>query len=287
MQTRALKTLSKIEQIGSFATAADHLNMTLSAVSMQMKALEQELNVQIFDRTFRPPRLTPVGRAVAEKARSILALEDSLLAQCSQDAALSGAYRMGFVSTAGVRLLPRFLQNATARLPLARFEVETGLSEQLEERISQGRLDGAVVTASAAQDASLQFDVLREEELVYALPAGFSQMSLQEVFEKLPFIQFMPRTGIGKLIARHVQTHFPLQKPDRLVLDGIESIMQCVRMGIGFTLLPEPDVLRYGAEVVESRAVPDAPLTRQIVLITKQDGVLAPHRRVLASLFGD
>ena len=195
MQTRALKTLSKIEQIGSFATAADHLNMTLSAVSMQMKALEQELNVQIFDRTFRPPRLTPVGRAVAEKARSILALEDSLLAQCSQDAALSGAYRMWFVYTAGVRLLPRFLQYAASRLPLARFEVETGLSELLEDRISQGRLDGAVVTASAAQDASLQFDVLREEELVYALPAGFSQMSLQEVFEKLRQTKGLLRCG--------------------------------------------------------------------------------------------
>ena len=51
MQTRHLKTLVQIARVGSFATAASQLNMTLSTLSMQMKTLEEELNASLFDRT--------------------------------------------------------------------------------------------------------------------------------------------------------------------------------------------------------------------------------------------
>ena len=72
MQTHLLKTLLKISQVQSFALAAEHLNMTLSAVSMQMKSLEEQLDASLFDRKFRPPKLTPLGLAVAEKAQAVV-----------------------------------------------------------------------------------------------------------------------------------------------------------------------------------------------------------------------
>ena len=62
MQTLPLKTLLKIKQVQSFAMTAEHLNMTLSAVSMQMKTLEQQLGVSLFDRQFRPPQTDSNGR---------------------------------------------------------------------------------------------------------------------------------------------------------------------------------------------------------------------------------
>ena len=76
MQTRALKNLVKISQVESFLQASDQLNMTLPALSMQMKALETELDVALFDRSVRPPRLTAIGRLVVEKARGIISQEN-------------------------------------------------------------------------------------------------------------------------------------------------------------------------------------------------------------------
>ena len=59
MDTRQLKTLVAIDTHGTFAHAADVVRLTPSAVSQQIQALEQELGITIFDRTARPPKLTP------------------------------------------------------------------------------------------------------------------------------------------------------------------------------------------------------------------------------------
>lgn len=76
MQTRSLKSLVQISQVGSFAKAAEQLNMTLSALSMQIKSLELELGVNLFDRSVRPPRLTPIGRSILDEAIPLLRSEE-------------------------------------------------------------------------------------------------------------------------------------------------------------------------------------------------------------------
>ena len=135
MQTRSLRTLSEIAKVGSFATAAGNLNMTLSALSMQMKSLEAELGVELFDRTFRPPKLTPMGRSICDHAADVLAAEDVLRVACNPVDELAGQYRLGFVMTASVRLLPGFLIAARERARRANLRVVTGLSETLEAQM--------------------------------------------------------------------------------------------------------------------------------------------------------
>lgn len=268
MQTRHLKTLVKISQVESFATAATQLDMTLSSVSMQMKALEEELNVSLFDRTHRPPKLTPIGREIAEKAEAVIAAENSLVAVSSTDDALSGKYRIGFVATASVRLLPLFLKNAAHKAPNAQFEVETGLSEILEEKILSGQLDAAVVTASDQLQKGLQYDILRKETLYFAVPGKFKNKKPSELICELPFLHFNPSSGIGKLIAEQISV-LAEKKPARtIVLDSVEAIMQCVNEGIGFTVLAEPDIRRYGASSVKLVELSSGKISRSLVLAT-------------------
>src|SRR6056297_560369 len=140
MQTRALRTLVKIAAAGSFVHSAEQLGITLSALSMQMKALEAELGVALFDRTHRPPRLTPVGASVVAEARVLLAREDKLVELCRPSEGLVGHFKLGFVTTAAVRLLPDFLKTAHRAAPLASFAVETGLSAVLQEKVLNGQI---------------------------------------------------------------------------------------------------------------------------------------------------
>ena len=100
MQTRSLNTLATISRVESFATAAEQLGATLSTVSMQMKALEIELNAQLFDRTFRPPKLTPLGRRIAELAEELIRLQTKLVKSCQSSNKLIGRFRLGFIPTA-------------------------------------------------------------------------------------------------------------------------------------------------------------------------------------------
>lgn len=284
MNTRSLRTFLHIAKVESFATAARQLGMTLAAVSMQMKVLEDNLQVALFDRSFRPPRLTAEGRSIIAHVRAIVAAEDELRDHCGPSDQLRGRFRIGFVGTASVRLLPGFLKTAFEQTPEAQFDIETGTSAQLEQRLSSGQLDAAVVSASRDEPAALRYDVLATEPLRFAVPTGRAETSAAELFGVLPFLQFTPDSGVGHQIARHVTGYSSYQEDSAIFLDSVEAIMECVKQAIGFTLLPQPDIERYTDD--RARFLPEEPKTpvRALVLATLAN---APQRttRMLLRLF--
>lgn len=284
MQTRSLRTLARVSKVGSFAKAAEQLNMTLSALSMQMKALEAELGVDLFDRSVRPPRLTPIGRTIVEAATPLLQHEDRLLDLCRPTDTLVGHFRIGFVTSAAVRLLPDFLKNAKRIAPQATFAFETGLSKVLQEKVVNGQLDAALVTDADGVPDTLSELVLREEPFVFAAHEGILEDGLAGLLREHPFFHFMPNTGIGKLIAGEMLKHDRPKGSETIVLDNLEAIMECVSAGLGFTLLPTPDVVRYRSAQVKSIRLPQAS-ARKLVLATAREGALAGREAALAALF--
>ena len=79
LSIRALRTLLAIARHGSFARAGEAIGLTQSAVSLQVKALEEEFGAQLFDRSRRRPTFTEAGRIVLAKAEEVLALYDRIL----------------------------------------------------------------------------------------------------------------------------------------------------------------------------------------------------------------
>ncbi|MEL6476124.1 MAG: LysR family transcriptional regulator [Pseudomonadota bacterium] len=284
MQTRSLRTLVRVAKVGSFVKAAEQLNMTLSALSMQMKALETELDVEIFDRSVRPPRLTPIGRTIVEAATPLLQCEDRLLDLCRPTDRLVGHFRIGFVTSAAVRLLPDFLKTATRHAPQATFAFETGLSKVLQEKVVNGQLDAALVTDAEGVPDALSELVLREEPFVFAAHEVLLKDGLAGLLSEHPFFHFMPNTGIGKLIAGEMLKHDRPRGSETIVLDNLEAIMECVSAGLGFTLLPAPDVERYRSYEVKSIGLSEAS-ARKLVLATMRDGALGGREAALAELF--
>lgn len=234
MQNRDLATLRMIARTGSFREAAERLNMTLSAVSMQMKALEASLGGTLFDRSVRPPRLTALGRAVAGAAADVLDAERRLRALTGPDAPLTGRFRLGLVASAGPRLLPGFLRRRPDAFPHASFTFHTGLSEDLDHQVETGQLDAAILTATGVPAGGLRHRVLLRDRLVRAVPGDLPDTA--------PFLQFAPSTGIGRLIASALADHPDLAHRPRLVLDHVDTIRACLEAGIGATILPEIDL---------------------------------------------
>ena len=284
MQTRSLRTLVRVSKVGSFAKAAEQLNMTLSALSMQMKALETELGVDLFDRSVRPPRLTPIGRTIAESATAVLQGEDKLLDLCRPTDSLVGHFRIGFITSAAVRLLPGFLMNATRHAPQATFTFETGLSRVLQEKVVNGQLDAALVTDADGVPDTVAAMVLREEPFLFAAHQSLMKESLEGLLRDYPFFHFMPDTGIGKLIAGEMLKYERPKGAKTIVLDNLEVIMECVSAGLGFTLLPASDVDRYRSAEVQSIRLTQGS-ARRLVIATAPVGALTGREAALAALF--
>jgi DNA-binding transcriptional LysR family regulator len=272
MQTRALETLVRILQVQSFSKAAQLQHMTLPALSMQMKSLEVELGADLFDRNFRPPRLTPLGLQVAEHAREVIGGVHDLHELCSAGAAMNGTFQIGFIQSASARILPKFLTLAQTEEPQAVFRCSSNLSEVLTQKVEQGQIDAAIVTRVDDVSNGLKVGVIASEPMALAMPVETAGFSAKKRAQRLTFIHFRPSTGIGRLIAASLDAEDA--PPHRtLVLDSIEACMECVKEGVGYTVLPLPDIQRYSdARVfIVERAL--GGLKRDLVMLTRSD----PH----------
>lgn len=295
MSIRALRTLVTIAEVGSFQRAADRLHLTLSGVSMQVRQLEAEFGVAIFDRAYRPPRLTGEGTVLAAAAREIVGRYGDLpaIARGGGVWPLVGDVALGVTGTVSVRLLPGFLSRFTGEQPQARVVVETGLSELLVAKVAAGQLDAAIVTATPAAGGKVAVDLVREEKLVLVAPRHFvpalasapadAPAMAAALLREQPYIRFQPDTGIGKLVARHLERE-GISTRDLLTLDGVEAIVECVAAGLGVTVLPEPDARRYGGDRVACLDVADPPLMRQIALVTRLRPTAQSLRQILYAI---
>ncbi len=144
MRFRQLKTFVAAADAGNFGLAAERLNMPPPAVSLQMKALEEALATELFDRTVRPTQLTPQGRALLPDAREIVARCERLMIQAAGDT-LRGEIKIGAVGSTLTGNLPRALASLKSRHPNLDFEVEGGFSHRplgaVEKRRPRRRLD--------------------------------------------------------------------------------------------------------------------------------------------------
>jgi DNA-binding transcriptional LysR family regulator len=163
LDTDQLRTFIAISETGSFTKAADVVNKTQSAVSMQMKRLEERLERPIFSRDGRASRLTEDGQRLLDYARRIVKLNVETLAAFS-DAELSGRVRLGVPDDYADRYLPEIMARFSHSYPAVELSVICEPSVDLLERIDANELDLAIVTNCESKRASETF---RRERLLW------------------------------------------------------------------------------------------------------------------------
>lgn len=292
MNLRVLEMLIAVADAGSFAAAADRVGVTQSAISMQMKALEEDLGATLFDRSRRPPILNETGRRIVEGARDMVRLEQSLRALAA-GSRVRGRFRLGVIPTAATGLVPDALARLAARAPELQIRIESGLSADLTRRVAQGVLDAAVITETARLERGLSVRTILEEPLVVAVPrsiltahrlqqaeqgrlgsgsepgvgqgnAALARMLLRE----RPFVRFNRRTGVGRVIDSALrQMRIPVS--EAMELDSIEAILAMVGRGLGVAVVPESAVAAYPSDTLVSLSFGDRPVYRRVGLVER------------------
>ena len=157
-----LRTFIAIAETGSFTKAAEVVNKTQSAVSMQMKRLEERLERPIFARDGRASKLTEDGQRLLDYARRIVKLNVETLAAFS-DAELSGRVRLGVPDDYADRYLPEIMARFSRAYPGVELTVICEPTVDLLERIDANEIDLAIVTNCESKRASETF---RRERLL-------------------------------------------------------------------------------------------------------------------------
>ncbi|GDY27306.1 LysR family transcriptional regulator [Agarivorans sp. Toyoura001] len=151
MDIDALRSLVAFVESGSFTRAASQTFRTQSAISAQMKKLQQESQSLLFEKEGRSLVLTPAGQALASYARRIVSLHDQAVTELKHNHA-NVELRIGCPDDYSVSVLPVLSELLQQHIPHLCLRLHAGPSYQLRERLDSGELDLAILTRSPDSD---------------------------------------------------------------------------------------------------------------------------------------
>lgn len=183
----SLRTLVATQDLGGFGRAAERLLRTPSAISLQMKRLQEEIGVPLFRKQGRKMILTEQGEIALRYARRVLELNDEMV-DTLRGSSLAGVVRIGFGQDFTSNVLPLVIARFNALYPLVKLEVTVDLGQVLLQAIDSGELD-LVLTLGGAQKKTAQ--LLTELPLHWIASPSFRDRPRQP----LPLALFNPPCG--------------------------------------------------------------------------------------------
>lgn len=268
MKLETFATLAAVIEEGSFAAAAATMHLTPSAVSMQMKQLEQYVGQPLFDRSGLQVRPTAVAREVAAAMDGGLRYLHALRRRVS--VAVEGAVRLGVIESIQPVLLPGTLRYLRDHYPKLRVRPVRGRSAGLLDLVKAGQLDAAVVARpETGRLASLRWHPVGTREMVLIAPPDAGEASAADLLARYDWIRYDRATVTGAMAARYVHGVMP-EKRSAMEFDSVIAIVAMVSAGLGVSVvqLMDPTVCdRYPVRRVRLGA--DAP-TLQISLVSRR-----------------
>ncbi|KAB0264532.1 LysR substrate-binding domain-containing protein [Microvirga brassicacearum] len=228
-----LRTFVAIADTGSFTRAADVVHKTQSAVSMQMKRLEERVGRAIFERDGRLSKLTDEGERLLDYARRIVRLNTECMASFN-DNELVGRVRLGLPDDYADRYLPEILARFSRSNPKAEVTVMCEPTHNLIERVQHGDIDLAIITHVDRRGPS---EIVRIEQLLWVTSARHS------VHEETPIPLALGRPNCDW---RHSATEAleSADRPFRILYVAWHStaVGAAILAGLAVSVLPESAV---------------------------------------------
>lgn len=162
-----LKTVIAIAEAGNFSAAAEVVFRSPSAISMQIKKMEEILGRPVFIRDSRSVKLTEDGEALLVHARRVLALNQTIIAQFIRPD-VEGTVRLGATDHATEKFLPPTLRRFAETHPSVAVDVTVESSDELVKMVDNGEIDIALVTRCTSLSDTEKGEILCREKLVWA-----------------------------------------------------------------------------------------------------------------------
>lgn len=227
----------------NFTKAAEKCFVTQPTLSMQIQKLEDELDVQIFDRSKKPIDLTEVGKKIVNQARNIINEADRINDIVDQEKGfIGGHFKLGIIPTIMPTLLPMFLKTFVKKYPKVKLKIEELTTDEIISRLNEGHLDAAIA-ATPLENDNIKERVLYFEPFVSYIPKihrlsnkkkiDVSDLDISDILLLEDGHCF--REGIinlCKTIKNDSDDTFQLES------GSIETLIKLSNEGLGMTLLP-------------------------------------------------
>jgi DNA-binding transcriptional LysR family regulator len=242
MDLRHLHTFTAIAEEGSFVQAAEKLQYAQSTISLQIQQLEEELGIELFDRTLRKIRLTAAGHTLLIHAQHVLNQVEQMRADIADLAGgESGHLRVGMIEPVARLYLIDVLRAFRARYPRMRLTIEVLSTIRTHEQLAADQIDLGISTPPPA-GSNLVFEPLLTEHMALLLQSshplkGHPAIMLSDLRHECLLLTHAP-CAYRAMIEQAFMAH-GLKITSSIEIGSLEVIKHAVQAGLGIAILPQ------------------------------------------------
>lgn len=267
-----LEAFADVVELGSFTAAAERMNLTQPAVSLQVRQLERRLGVRLIERVGRKAKPTAAGSELLDHARHIRATVEAALDGMARYAAgTAGRVRLGTGATACIYLLPPVLRELRRRLPDLEITISTGNTTEIVRAVEENTIDIGFVTMPVTGRMLDVVPVLDDEFVAIASPDQSLPKSVTaKALSALPMLLYEPGGNTRRIVDEWL-TRTGVDVKPIMALGSVEAIKELVGAGLGCSVLPRlsvEDEMGRGRLVVRSLS---PKLSRKLALVVRRD----------------
>jgi len=242
VEIRHLKAFLEVARLSSFSKAADRLHYAQSSVSAQIRSLEDELGVQLFDRLGRSILLTQAGERLMPYAERIIDLADETRAEIGGGSEPEGSLTIRVPESLGVYRLAPVIYEFGSLFPRIRLNLMNCAHETLQKELRNGAIDLAFLLAESFQGADLAVEALGSERLVLvASPRnGLARKSLVRTRDLAKETLFLSKVDCSyRRLFEGILGEEGIPLEATRTFHSVAFLKRCVMAGSGITILPE------------------------------------------------
>jgi LysR family hydrogen peroxide-inducible transcriptional activator len=273
MTITQLKYVLSVAEYQNFTVAAQHSFVTQPTLSMQIQKLEDELSVQIFNRSKKPIELTEVGQKIVDQAKVIVDESNRILDIVHQQKGfIGGEFKLGIIPTIMPTLLPMFLQNFTKKYPKVKLIIEELTTEEIVRKLSDGHIDVAIA-ATPLENEAIKERPLYYEPFVGLVPQNHRLYKNKTITADELEIEDILLLEDGHCFKDSVLNLCRNHKIDnrkgfQLQSGSFDTLIKLSKEGLGMTLLPYLHTLDLNEiEKTHLREFTNPPPAREVSLI--------------------
>jgi DNA-binding transcriptional LysR family regulator len=276
MELRHIRSFLSIAETLHFGRTAELIHISQPAISLQIRALEEEVGVRLFERNRRKTTLTAAGSAFRDDAAAAL----SQLEQAIRRARLTatgklGLLRIGFVSTAGNEIVPNIVRQFRKSNPEVEFSLRNILTAEQVQMLESGSLDVGFLRMPVDEHSALDVVTVHREPFVLVVPSSHKlakrkRVRLREVAGQ-DFVMY-ERTyapGFHDLMFGILRDAGIVPNVTQTAVE-IPTLISLVASGMGITIMPASVVKHYVASVVACGILDRIPTTEIALAVSKQ-----------------
>lgn len=280
MDFRQLQYLTAVAEHRNVTKAAESLYISQSALSHYIRKTEEELGVQLFDRSTTPISLTYAGKCYIASAQRILLENERLMKELREITEnMTGVLRIGVSRDRASYMMPRLVKGFQSMYPGIRVDIFTESGQQLRDALKSGRIDLLLLPDDSRDlDPGITYQTLYAEELV--LCAGKGKLQIKEcladpkALDQQPFYLMKPEHAIRSFC----DSFFRKNKIRPEIRNELSSSVACYRMaamGLGLAIVPYMATrLAVPGGEVELYSLGQEPVTWNINMYYRKDAYL-------------